>query len=53
LEANTGLLGLLTVAAILVIVALAVRNSRRVNDETAAEDPAAVAQGRTGQRGPT
>ncbi len=40
LEAHTGLLGLLAVTAILVIVALAVRSSRRVDDETAAEDPA-------------
>ena len=43
LEAHTGSLGLLAVAAILVIVALAVRSSRRVDDETAAEEPA-VAQ---------
>ena len=42
LEAHTGFLGLLAVAAILVIVALAVRSSRRVEDETAAEDPAAA-----------
>lgn len=42
-EAHTGSLGLLAVAAILVIVALAVRSSRRVGNGVAAEDPA-VAQ---------
>ncbi len=42
LEAHTVLLGVLAVGAILVIVALALRSTRRSLDEAAAEDPAAA-----------